>query len=300
MPPLTPEPHKANLIINTKPPIDLTTFCEGIALHDNGIWYGKQSEPVSYPTVGNEQSYAVEDRSFWFRHRNDCIRTVIEMLPPDKGEPIFDIGGGNGYVAAHLCAAGYPTVVLEPGPNGAANAKQRGVANVVCSTFNTAQFRAKTVGAIGLFDVVEHVENNSAFISKVRDVLKPGGRLYVTVPAYNWLWSDEDIRAGHHRRYTINKLARSIGDAGFRIDFATYVFAFLPIAIFVARTLPFVASKIIRYRHAPTEIHGHSHHEKHALLTNAITLLTRREIKLISQCKPIRFGSSCLVAATRG
>ncbi len=49
--------------------------------------------------------------------------------------------------------------------------------------------RIALIGAIGLFDVLEHIENEAGFLKQLREVLKTGGRLYLTVPAFRWLWS---------------------------------------------------------------------------------------------------------------
>lgn len=56
-------------------------------------------------------------------------------------------------------------------------------------------------------------------------MLAPGGRLLVSVPAYQWAWSDHDVRAGHHRRYTRRRLVAAVEAAGFRVHRATYGFA---------------------------------------------------------------------------
>ena len=67
-----------------------------------------------YPDQGNAFCFQVEDHSFWFQHRNACILAVMSRLPP--GGVLFAIGGGNGFVARALVAAGLPAVVVEPGP----------------------------------------------------------------------------------------------------------------------------------------------------------------------------------------
>jgi hypothetical protein len=53
----------------------------------------------------------------------------------------------------------------------------------------------------------------------------PGGRLLVSVPAYQWAWSDHDVANGHYRRYTRASATASVEAAGFRVLRATYGFA---------------------------------------------------------------------------
>ena len=69
-------------------------------------------------------------------------------------------------------------------------------------------------------------------------LIAPGGRLYVTVPAYQWLWSTEDAISGHHRRYTTSGLARVIRAAGFTVEFSSYLFWPLPLPILLLRAIP--------------------------------------------------------------
>ena len=54
--------------------------CSGLHLAQDGIYYSAASEAVSYPEEGNEACFEVEDRSFWFRHRNDCIRELVRKF----------------------------------------------------------------------------------------------------------------------------------------------------------------------------------------------------------------------------
>jgi hypothetical protein len=51
-------------------------------------------------------------------------------------------------------------------------------------------------------EVLEEIGDGSRFARKIRRCLVPGGRVYLTVPAGNWVWSDDDVQAGHFRRYT--------------------------------------------------------------------------------------------------
>ena len=69
-------------------------------------------------------------------------------------------------------------------------------------------------------------------------MLAPGGRLYVTVPAYQALWSDEDVYAKHYRRYTASGLSAALRRAGFTVEHASYLFGFLPAPVFLFRRVP--------------------------------------------------------------
>ena len=132
------------------------------------------------PRAGNADCLRVEDTSFWFRHRNRCIVSVVRRFSPDA--TFFDIGGGNGFVARGLMDAGVDCALIEPGIDGALAAHARGVDPVICATLEDAGIRPGSVAAAGMFDVLEHIEDENAALSEVRKLLASGGRLFLTVP----------------------------------------------------------------------------------------------------------------------
>jgi hypothetical protein len=276
--------------------VDSELFARGLQLRSDGIWYAPTASEISYPKEGNERCAEVEDSSFWFKHRNACILSLIHAYPPSGA--IFDIGGGNGYVSRAIVDAGFESVLVEPGAAGARAAKARRLEHVVCATLEDASFRERSLPAIGLFDVVEHIEDDLAFMHRINNLLADTGRVYINVPAYAWLWSDEDVAAGHYRRHTIRSITSLLESAGFTVDFATYIFRFLPAPIFLLRALPTRLGLARRKAHdeGGTE---RDHMAKSGITRGLIDRLLAAEVRCIEQSKAIRFGGSCLVAATK-
>jgi len=270
---------------------------QNVSMGEDGIWYSGGSTSISYPEDGHGECYAIEDNSFWFAHRNNCIAELVRTFPPDRNGAIFDIGGGNGFVARGLVEQGHDVVLIEPGVAGARNAKRRGLANVVCATLQSAQPIPGAMAAAGLFDVVEHIEDDLGFLRSIHALLQPGGKLYATVPAYNFLWSGEDVDAGHFRRYTCPGLANIFEEAGFSVDYATYIFSFLPLPVFMFRAIP---SRVFGKRKT-VETHGslRDHVPPNPLVQKAMDVFFRFEIGRIRSAKRIPFGGSCLISATK-
>ena len=250
---------------------------------------------IDYPDEANAFCFAVEEQSFWFDYRNRFIVEAVKQFPP--AGPIADIGAGNGFVSLGLGRAGFPSLVIEPGPAGAANARTRGLDPVVCATLSDAGFLPETLDAVGLFDVVEHIADDREFLRLTRGLLKPGGRLYVTVPAFQALWSSEDELVGHHRRYSIRSMTDSLEACGFTVDYATYLFAPLALPLFLLRTLPSRLGRRTTLDPARTaaELKPPS-----GLATRAIGALLDREVARIRQRRTIPFGTSCLAVARNG
>jgi SAM-dependent methyltransferase len=216
--------------------IDPRTIAGNLDLDASGLWWPRTRSRVDYPDEGNAFCFQMEDQSFWVHHRNRCILAAVARLPPTG--PVFDIGGGNGFVSRALAQAGYAAVVVEPGPVGARNAQARGLSPVICSTLDDAGFHPGSLPAAGLFDVLEHIEDDLTVLRRLAALVQPGGRLYLTVPAYSWLWSGEDELGGHHRRYSRGALVRVVREAGFGVEFASYFFWPLPLPILLVRAIP--------------------------------------------------------------
>jgi len=71
-------------------------------------------------------------------------------------------------------------------------------------------------------DVLEHLDDDVAGLRTLASLLTPGGQVVVTVPAYPWLWSGEDVISQHRRRYTRRRLLGACRAAGLEILFASY------------------------------------------------------------------------------
>jgi SAM-dependent methyltransferase len=85
---------------------------------------------------------------------------------------------------------------------------------------------------IGAFDVIEHVKDDGAALASIATRLKPGGKLVITVPAHQWMWSAHDDLNHHERRYSKRELKRLVENSPLRLDRIGYFNSFLfPFAI---------------------------------------------------------------------
>lgn len=276
--------------------IDEAVLGRRLVRDDDGIWSCRDAATVSYPAEGHDRCFEVEDGSFWFRHRNDCIVAAARRYPPPGGGAIVDVGGGNGYVSAGLARAGFDVVLVEPGRAGAENARRRGLERVICARIEDVRFDSASVPACGLFDVLEHVEDDRGFLVALRELLQPGGRLYLTVPAYRALWSRDDELAGHFRRYRLAGLTASLREAGFEVELASYFFRITPPAILALRTLP------SRLGLARDRIRRETVRRDHLAAGRAgrwLRPLLAAEVTRIARGGRIAFGGSCLAVARR-
>ncbi|HEX4275709.1 MAG TPA: class I SAM-dependent methyltransferase [Bryobacteraceae bacterium] len=284
--------HSGNRMVDTQ--ARFQEIAPDLELTSNGWWRSRKLSAVSYPDEGNELCFLVEDSSFWFEHRNHCILEAMRQFPP-RGT-FFDVGGGNGCVARAIQESGREVVLMEPGLAGVQNALSRGIQRVVRGTLDDAGIVADSLPAVGLFDVVEHIEDDVGFMARVHRLLVPEGRVYITVPAFQWLWSSEDELAGHSRRYTLSTLRRLVEQAGFEVELGTYFFGFLPLPILVRRVIPYrlglkatIGESAVRSDH----LAGNS------FVRRMLRALMRRELSRIARRWPVRMGGSCLLVARK-
>lgn len=261
---------------------------------DTGVWFGNRSNPVSYPDIGHAESSRFEDKSFWYQHRNACILASLKLIEP-RGA-IFDVGGGNGVVSLALQDAGYDVVLIEPRIEGAFNSLAKGIREVICSRTDEGNFVNGSFPAIGLFDVLEHVEDASAFLTHLHELLDDEGCVYTTVPAYSLLWSEADNHAGHFRRYTSSNLKAAFESCGFEIRFVSYFFKYLVAPIFLLRSLPYLVGMRINQDEALAK---REHVANESMMNKMLRYIHSNEPDRIASANSIDFGASCILVAQK-
>jgi SAM-dependent methyltransferase len=277
------------------PPSDLRSIAPDLELGPDGWWTSRALSEVAYPDEGNSICFSVEDTSFWFQHRNRCIVEAMRQFPPPG--VIFDVGGGNGCVARAILDSGHDIVLVEPGLAGVQNALKRGIRQVVRAALEDMGAKEETIPAVGLFDVVEHIPDDVGFMARIHRLLMPGGRVYLTVPTYGWLWSHEDVLAGHSRRYTIQTLRRRLESTGYTVEFATYFFEFLPLPVLLCRALPYRLG--LAPKNSPNALRS-DHEAKSPLIARILDSLMQRELSRIAARRSLAWGGSCLAVALKG
>jgi len=274
--------------------IDLSQYSDHLQ-QENGVWRPRSQDAmslqVSYPADAHGDYFEIEEKSFWFAHRNACILQALRNFPPQG--PVFDVGGGNGFVSQMLEREGFSTVLVEPGLRGIENAKLRRLPNLLHSTFVEAGIKRETVPAVGLFDVVEHLSDDSQFLSEIALYLKKEGKLIITVPAHSYLWSLEDEKAGHFRRYSRSSLLALVEKSEFKTLYATYFFSWLPLPIFLLRSLP-TKLGILRTKETPA-----AQHRLSPMSDAIMKILRKREISKIRKLQSMSYGASLLIVASK-
>ncbi len=151
------------------------------------------------------------------------------------------------------------------------------------------------MASVGLFDVLEHIEDEASALKLIHSILEPSGRLFLTVPAYQFLHSEEDDIAGHFRRYTVPRLQRVLARSNFRVEFSSYIFAPLPPLIFLTRTIP----SRLGMRRAETPEAASSEHTPVGAAAWIMDRMLDLELRRLHAGKHIPFGGSCFCVAVK-
>lgn len=178
----------------------------------------------------------LEANSFWFRSRSRLIEWALAHYLPEV-RTFLEVGCGNGFVLSGLQTrrpdlriAG--TDLYAEGLR-TARARLPHVPLVQADAYHLPI--AQQYDAVGIFDVLEHVDDDRRVLDELFRVLRPGGGLLVTVPQHRSLWSPMDDLACHRRRYARRELVEKVESAGFRITRVSSFVSLLVPAMFAAR-----------------------------------------------------------------
>ncbi len=181
----------------------------------------------------------LEAGNFWFRVRNKIIIWALCRYTPSL-KSFLEIGCGTGFVFSAIFKK-FPDAILsgsEYFEEGLVYARQR------LPTAEFTQLDAREIpyeselDVIGVFDVLEHINEDEAVLHQIFKALKSGGAVVITVPQHPWLWSTVDEYACHVRRYSANDLHQKVCNAGFDIVRSTSFVCLLLPAMYLSRLLP--------------------------------------------------------------
>jgi len=164
----------------------------------------------------------MEKEHFWYRARSSLLYHLIQRyIPHGKGKTFLEIGCGTGILLPVFESLGLSVTGMDINSQALSYAKGKSHAHLIRSSFLSFK-QKKQYDSIGIFDILEHQNDDQKFLVKCRSLLQPGGFLFISVPAHQWLWNGIDIMSGHKRRYEKSDLVEKLGKAGFSVCFSNY------------------------------------------------------------------------------
>ena len=196
------------------------------------------AEKISFPESAFEQQFGNPD-SFWVYCRANVI---YRALKKQQIKLLWEIGAGSGSAAIPITKKGITVIATEPYYLGVQNIARNNLA-AFHTSLSGLNVPNNSVDALGIFDVLEHIENPNGFLGQIRSFLKPSGLIFITVPAHQWLFSDFDTSIGHFRRYSLASLDKELFGAGFEKVDRHYFFSSLVIPALILRRIPFLLGR---------------------------------------------------------
>lgn len=162
-----------------------------------------------------------EDWYWWHRARRSIIEVLLRHAVAGTDNRILDVGAGTGATSLALRRFGR-VLGIDLSPEAMQIARDRGLA-VARMDATALALPDASFDVVVALDVLEHLENDAACVRELVRVLRPGGVLLVTVPAYNWLWSSHDVANHHVRRYRRHSLRRVLEAGDLEVEVCSYV-----------------------------------------------------------------------------
>ena len=167
-----------------------------------------------------EDRYAADDLAV-MREARRYGAHVFGLLEPWVGARVLEVGVGIGTMSRRLVEAADEVVGIEPNPNCAALAKEEMAGHPRCSLrtchfedCDPAELASHRFDTIVCVNVLEHVADDVGALRTFREILVPGGRVLLYVPAVQAAYGPLDAELGHHRRYSKRMLAHALDAAG--------------------------------------------------------------------------------------
>lgn len=228
----------------------------------------------------------VEDVMWYYRalHRNMC--SAVAAVAP-TGAAVLDAGCGTGGLLRALRAArrDWRLAGVDVSPLACELTRERTGALVLEGSVEQMPFGTSTYAVVTSCDVLCQVEHPERALAEFRRVVRSGGALVLTMPAYPWMYSYHDRQVGNLRRYTRGQLADLLRATGWRPQALTYWNTLpFPLAVLRRKVLP-AAEGESDVRLYPPWVEG------------TFDAMMKLEHRWISAGQTLPFGSSLIAVA---
>jgi len=179
-----------------------------------------------------EKMLLEQEYHWWFKAKRDIIKSSIKTFSPNL-ENILEIGSGTGSNIKMLQEFAKLTII-EPNLYARSKIKEnfKDSVEILDGKLPNNLNLNKKFDLICLFDVLEHIKEDLESLKILKQYLNQDGKIIITVPAFQFLFSQHDVNLHHFRRYNQKQLKKLIKQSDYEIEFISYFNFFLfPLAL---------------------------------------------------------------------
>jgi SAM-dependent methyltransferase len=219
---------------------------------------------------------------WWWRAREEILlQKIRRVLPGATPARILDVGCGAALFFDALEPSGHVEGIESDRAAVEASGKWR--SRIVVGELDDSYTPEAPFDLILLLDVLEHVDNPDHVLRRAAQIVTASGRILITVPAFDWLWTAHDDMNHHLRRYTAREMRNAIGRAGLITVETSFMFQSLVVMKLLVKAREALTSRCPRVPGIPAP-----------LLNNAVRRWFRAEYSLAGW---LPFGGSLLAIA---
>ncbi len=240
---------------------------------------------MEFPEISKMEQ---EERNYWWHiGRREVLQKVLKKyIPQSQNLDILDVGCGTGINYLWLKQWGKVTGV-DVSTDALEYCQFKHVYDELIQTNDTSVLFDSRFNLITAFDVLEHIEDDTSALASWHQALKTNGFVFLTVPAYQWLFSAHDKALHHYRRYSTKELKEKLETSGFAVQFISPFFWF---------TFPMVMLvRLITKKSKPKT----SYVKTHGILGKFLINLSKLEATFLFHGDPLPWGSSLLAIAIK-
>jgi SAM-dependent methyltransferase len=181
-----------------------------------------------------KRNYELEQTYWWFVGVRAMVSRLLSLTArADHFGRVLDIGCGTGALLDQLKTCSAELWGLDVSPEALKYCALRGHGNLVAADAAQTPFRAGYFDVITAIGLIEHLDNDIAFLQEAKRLLKPNGVLVLLTSSFPYLWSMHDTANEHKRRYYLRPLKRMIQEVGFNtVRFSHLNFCLFPMIAF--------------------------------------------------------------------
>ena len=230
-----------------------------------------------------EELRKYEQEYWWHVGRRFILESVLKRFFKHKDRKILDIGCGTGINLNWLKDFG-DVVGVDNNEEAIKFCERYGKATLGSAT--KLPISNESQDLITAFDILEHLKNDNEALQKWHRVLKHNGYLFISVPAYQWLFGPHDKNLMHYRRYLLSNLVTILEKAGFKPLFASYFFTFTFPVFLIQRVLVGISGRAPGYTAVP-------------ICINSFLIFLEKFEAWLLRFMTLPFGSSILILARK-